>query len=142
MHELFAPGEMALNVCRTCIGSSDYSRSVYSFDESAEPDPELRKFSDRPRQGIHPADAARGAQGESRAVPFLVAVVPAGMDEGQRLDAGRGNAQAQLRALRPLLPQFLDGYKAEGVPIDAVTVQNEVDAEQDGNMPACLWAQE
>ena len=24
MHELFAPGEMALNVCRTCIGSSDY----------------------------------------------------------------------------------------------------------------------
>ena len=45
MHELFAPGEMALNVCRTCIGSSDYSRSVYSFDESAEPDPELKKFS-------------------------------------------------------------------------------------------------
>ena len=45
MHELFAPGEMALNVCRTCIGSSDYSQTVYSFDESAEPDPELKKFS-------------------------------------------------------------------------------------------------
>jgi len=38
--------------------------------------------------------------------------------------------------------KFLDGYKAEGVAIDAVTVQNETDAEQDGNMPACLWAQE
>ncbi len=24
MHEIFDPGEMALNVCRTCIGSSDY----------------------------------------------------------------------------------------------------------------------
>ena len=38
--------------------------------------------------------------------------------------------------------KFLEGYKAEGVVIDAVTVQNETDAEQEGNMPACLWAQE
>src|SRR5664279_1784443 len=36
---------MALNVCRTCIGASDYARTVYSFDESSEPDPELKKFS-------------------------------------------------------------------------------------------------
>jgi glucosylceramidase len=45
MHELFAPDQMAFNVCRTCTGSSDYSRSVYSFDESDEPDPDLKKFS-------------------------------------------------------------------------------------------------
>jgi glucosylceramidase len=38
--------------------------------------------------------------------------------------------------------KFLEGYQAEGVSIDAVTVQNEVDAEQEGRMPACLWAQE
>ena len=30
---------------RTIIGSSDYARSIYSFDESAEPDPELTHFS-------------------------------------------------------------------------------------------------
>ena len=28
MHELFAPDEMAMNVCRTCTGSSDYAKSV------------------------------------------------------------------------------------------------------------------
>jgi glucosylceramidase len=38
--------------------------------------------------------------------------------------------------------KFLDAYKAEGVAIDAVTVQNEVDADQDGAMPACMWGQE
>jgi glucosylceramidase len=38
--------------------------------------------------------------------------------------------------------KFLESYKAEGVKIDAVTVQNEVDADQDGRMPACLWGQE
>ena len=45
MNELFSPDEMALNVCRTCTGSSDYSRSVYSFDEGNDPDPELKRFS-------------------------------------------------------------------------------------------------
>ena len=38
--------------------------------------------------------------------------------------------------------KFLQGYEAEGVPIQAVTVQNEVDTEQDGRMPACAWPQE
>ncbi len=45
MHDLFAPDAMALNVCRTCIGSSDYATKVYSYDESSEPDPDLKKFS-------------------------------------------------------------------------------------------------
>src|SRR5208283_1805845 len=53
-HELFHPSEMGLNVCRTCIGSSDYSRNVYSFDEG-EPDPELKRFSiDHDREYILP----------------------------------------------------------------------------------------
>jgi len=38
--------------------------------------------------------------------------------------------------------KFLQAYAAEGVPIQAVTVQNEVDTDQDGRMPACLWGQE
>ena len=45
MHDLFSPEAMALNVCRTCIGSSDYATKVYSYDESNEPDPDLKKFS-------------------------------------------------------------------------------------------------
>jgi glucosylceramidase len=35
--ELFGPTGLRLSVCRTCIGSSDYSASLYSFDESPEP---------------------------------------------------------------------------------------------------------
>jgi glucosylceramidase len=38
--------------------------------------------------------------------------------------------------------KFLQAYKAEGVPVQAVTVQNEVDTEQDGRMPACSWPME
>ena len=38
--------------------------------------------------------------------------------------------------------KFLQGYEAEGVTVQAVTVQNEVDTDQDGGMPACSWPQE
>jgi glucosylceramidase len=40
------------------------------------------------------------------------------------------------------LLKFLQGYAAEGVPVQAVTSQNEVDTDQDGKMPACVWPQE
>src|SRR5437763_4582984 len=44
LQELFHPDQMALSVCRMCVGSSDYSRNIYSYDEGA-PDPELSRFS-------------------------------------------------------------------------------------------------
>lgn len=38
--------------------------------------------------------------------------------------------------------KFLQAYAAEGVEVQAVTPQNEVDTDQDARMPACIWAQE
>jgi len=38
--------------------------------------------------------------------------------------------------------KFLQAYAAEGVPVQAITPQNEVDTDQDGRMPACIWPQE
>ncbi len=38
--------------------------------------------------------------------------------------------------------KFLKAYSDNGVPIKAVTIQNEVDTDQDGKMPACAWPQE
>ena len=53
-HELFHPSELGLNVCRVCVGASDYARNAYSFDEG-EPDPEMKRFSiDHDREYILP----------------------------------------------------------------------------------------
>jgi glucosylceramidase len=38
--------------------------------------------------------------------------------------------------------RFLEAYRTEGVAIQAITTQNEVDTDQDGRMPAALWGQE
>ena len=45
LNDLFGASGLRFSVARTCIGASDYSATAYSFDESAEPDPELKGFS-------------------------------------------------------------------------------------------------
>ena len=56
---------MGLNVCRTCIGSSDYSTEVFSYDEG-EPDPEMKRFSIAHDQAYVLPMLRRGAQGRIR----------------------------------------------------------------------------
>jgi len=142
MHDLFAPGEMALNVCRTCIGASDYSRDVYSFDESPEPDPELKKFSiDHDKAYILPMlREARNVNPEL--FLFSSPWSPPGWMKPNKSMIGGAMRKLSFDPYTRYFQKFLEGYKAEGVVIDAVTVQNETDAEQEGNMPACLWSQE
>jgi glucosylceramidase len=142
IHDLFAPGALALNVCRTCIGASDYARTVYSFDDSPEPDPELKKFSiDHDKAYILPMlREARKANPEL----FLFSSPwspPAWMKPNNSMLGGAMRKQSFGPYANYFL-KFIEGYEAEGVAIDAVTVQNETDAEQEGRMPACLWAQE
>ena len=43
-HELFHPSEMGLSTGRICVGSSDYSTKLYSYDDG-DADPELKRFS-------------------------------------------------------------------------------------------------
>jgi len=142
MHDLFAADEMALNVCRTCIGSSDYSRSVYSFDDSTVADPELKNFSlDHDKAYILPMlREARKANPEL--FLFSSPWSPPGWMKPNGSMLGGAMRKLSFDPYARYFLKFLDGYKAEGVAIDAVTVQNETDAEQEGHMPACLWAQE
>jgi glucosylceramidase len=142
MHDLFAPGGMGLNVNRTCIGASDYSRTAYSLDEGEEPDPEMKRFSiGHDKEYILPVlREARRANPEM----FLFSSPwspPAWMKPNKSL-LGGVMRKTYFAPYAEYFRRFLEGYKAEGVEIDAVTVQNEVDAEQEGRMPACAWPQE
>ena len=140
---LFGRNGLRLSVARTTIGSSDYSLNAYSYDDSAQPDPRADALQHRSRSEVHPAGAARDAPGQSGDVLFLFAVEPAGVDEGEPHAAGRRHAQALLpAAYAEYIRRFLEGYAKNGVTIDAVTVQNEVDTDQDGRMPQALWGQE
>src|ERR1700760_1392579 len=55
LKECFGPSGLRLSIARTTIGSSDYSRNAYTYDDSAQPDPELHDFSiEHDRQYILP----------------------------------------------------------------------------------------
>ncbi len=142
MREMFDPSGMGLSVSRICIGSSDYSRSVYSFDDSDTPDPELTKFSiDHDKAYILPILR------EVRAVNPGMWLMgspwsPPGWMKRPNSMMGGVLSQRNFGVYARYFEKFLDGYAAEGVRVNSVTSQNEVDTDQDGNMPACAWPQE
>jgi glucosylceramidase len=132
---------MGLNVCRTCIGASDYSTEAYSYDEG-EPDPELKRFSiDRDREYILPM--LRQARGLNPDL-FLFASPwsPPGWMKAGGSTLGGSMRRRYLPNYAQYFLKFLQAYSEAGVPIQAVTPQNEVDTDQDGRMPACIWPQE
>ena len=142
MHELFAPDEMAINVCRTCIGASDYSKSLYSFDDSEQDDPALTKFSiEHDKAYILPA--LREARKLNPGL-FLFSTPwsPPAWMKFNRSMLGGTIRKSNLEPYSRYFQKFLDAYKAEGVEINAVTVQNEVDTTVDGRYASCLLAQE
>jgi glucosylceramidase len=140
-HELFHPAEMGLNVCRTCIGSSDYSTKLYSYDEG-EPDPELKRFSiAQDRQYILPMlREARKANPEI--FLFSSPWSPPGWMKAGGSMLGGSMRRLYMPAYANYFAKFLQAYAEEGVLIQAVTPQNEVDTDQNGRMPACIWPQE
>ena len=142
MHELFAPDEMAMNVCRTCIGASDYSKSLYSFDDSEQDDPELTKFSiDHDKAYILPA-LREARKLNPDLFLFSTPWSPPAWMKFNRSMLGGTIRKSNLEPYSRYFQKFLDAYRAEGVEINAVTVQNEVDTTVDGRYAACLLAQE
>ena len=140
-HELFHPSEMGLNVCRTCIGSSDCSTVAYTYDDGEE-DRDLKRFSiARDREYILPI-LRQARQVNPDLFLFASPWSPPGWMKWNRSMLGGSMNRKYLDAYARYFVKFLQAYAAEGVPIQAVTSQNEVDTDQNGAMPACVWAQE
>src|SRR5205807_6166372 len=136
-HELFHPSEMGLSVYRTCIGSSDYSPKVYSYDDGEEPDPDLTRFSiQHDREYILPMlREARKANPDL--FLFSTPWSPPGWMKSNNSMLGGNMQRKHMSSYANYFVKFLRGYEAEGVPVQAISVQNEVDTDQDGRMPAC-----
>jgi glucosylceramidase len=141
LRELYDPSELGLEVTRICVGSSDYAATMYSYDEG-EPDPDVKRFSiDHDKAYILPQ--LRTARKYNPSL-FLFASPwsPPGWMKANGTMLGGSLKPKNFPAYAKYLVKFLQGYQAEGVPVDAISPQNEADTDQDGRMPACVWAQE
>ena len=140
-HELYHPAEMGFGVCRTCIGASDYTTVAYSYDDG-DPDPELLRFSiDHERAYVLPM-LRLARQMNPELYVFAAPWSPPGWMKSNGSMLGGSMRKHSLAVYADYFVKYLKAYAAEGVVVDAVTSQNEVDTDQDGRMPACFWAQE
>jgi glucosylceramidase len=142
LDECFGPSGLRFSVARTTIGASDYSLSAYSYDDSPQPDPELTHFSiDHDRKYILPL--LKEAQSVNPEMFYFSSPwsPPGWMKAGGSL-LGGSMRKRYFDAYAQYFVKFLQGYAADGVKIKAITVQNEVDTDQDGRMPQALWGQE
>ncbi|HEY6447235.1 MAG TPA: glycoside hydrolase family 30 protein [Acidobacteriaceae bacterium] len=142
LEECFGTAGLRLSVARTTVGASDYSLSAYSYDDSATPDPDLQHFSiEHDRAYILPV--LRAAQQVNPDLYYFSSPwsPPGWMKAGGSLLGGSMRSH-YFPAYAQYFVKFLQGYAAEGVKIQAVTVQNEVDTDQDGRMPQAMWGQE
>lgn len=142
LEELLGANGLRFSVGRTCIGSSDYSRSAYSFDDSSAPDPELKNFSI-----AHDCAYILPMLREAKQVNselFLTSAPwspPGWMKTGGSLMGG-SMRKRYFASYAEYFVKFLKAYQDQGITVGAVTTQNEVDTDQDGKMPAALWGQE
>ncbi len=142
LDECFGSSGLRFSIARTTIGSSDYSLNAYSYDDSGTPDPQLSHFSIAHDHG-YILPTLRQAQQVNPALFYFSSPwsPPGWMKAGGSLLGGSMRDQ-YFPAYAQYFVKFLQGYAAEGVKIQAVTVQNEVDTDQDGRMPQALWGQE
>jgi glucosylceramidase len=140
-HELFHPSEMGLSTGRVCLGSSDYATKLYSYDDG-EADPDLKRFSiEHDREYILPV-LRQARKANPDLFLFSTPWSPPGWMKFNGSMLGGSMRTYYLPVYAQYYLKFLQGYAAEGVPVQALTSQNEVDTDQDGKMPACLWGQE
>jgi len=141
LNDTFSPRGMNLSVGRTSIGASDYSRSLYSYDDTPD-DVSMNYFSI-----THDETYILPMLREMRQINpdlFLLSSPwsPPGWMKTYGSMLGGWMTNKYLGAYANYISRFLDAYRTAGVPIQAITSQNESETDQGGSMPATYWTPE
>lgn len=142
---------IGMNLMRICIGTPDFTGDPwYSYCDlpEGETDPELRRFSiERDRAYILPAIRLALAKN-----PDLLFVASPWSPPGWMKSTGTMIGGRLLPEWRPAYAEyfvkFIQAYEAEGLPIHAITVQNEpgvdrsLEIDPKWHYPSCRWTGE
>lgn len=132
MAELFGRSEgLGLSFTRLTIGASDFSRTRYSYDDQSAGgrDPEVKNFSIAPmRDDVLPVVKQALAINPDLKVMASPWSAPAWMKSSGSLIKGSLLPEA-YSAFAEYLTRYADALASEGVPLYALTLQNEPDFE-------------
>lgn len=129
LKELFAPQGDGIHVSylRVSIGSSDMNDHVYSYDDMppGEADPNLKKFSlDPDRADVIPVLKEILTINPNIAILGSPWSAPAWMKTNDEVKGGHLKSEYD-DAYAQYFVKYIEGMKAEGITIHAITVQNE-----------------
>ena len=138
LKHLYTSEGLNMKIGRLTIGSSDYSAELYSYDD-VEGDVELKHFSiDRDKDYIIPM-IKEILEIKPDLKLFASPWSPPGwMKTGGSLGGGYMR-EKYLDVYAEYFVKYVKAYEAEGIKISAVTIQNEPETHQNGQMPACRW---
>jgi glucosylceramidase len=139
LRRIFDPEEgIGFTVCRVPIGANDYAMDRYSLNENAH-DYEMKHFSiERDRIRIIPyIKEALSIQPKLR-LWGSAWTPPTWMKDNKLYDSGNFIDDPRMyRAYALYLLRFIRAYRQEGLPVEAVAVQNEPGTLT--NYPSCDW---
>jgi glucosylceramidase len=129
LRQLFATDgdDIGISYLRVSIGSSDMSERVFSYDDlpAGETDPTLAKFSLGPdRADVIPVLKEILAINPKIKILGSPWSAPAWMKSNGDVKGGELKPE-YYAAYASYFVKYIEGMKAEGIPIDAITVQNE-----------------
>lgn len=138
LKHLYTSEGLNMKIGRLTIGSSDYSAELYSYDD-VEGDVELKHFSiDRDKDYIIPM-IKEILEIKPDLKLFASPWSPPGwMKTGGSIGGGYMR-EKYLDVYAEYFVKYVKAYEAEGIKISAVTIQNEPETHQNGQMPACRW---
>lgn len=136
--ELFSPDGLALSVCRTMVGQSDYGRECYSYDDTPD-DRDLEHFSIAYDTAYIIPMIREALAVNPDLFLFSSPWSPPGWMKTSGTMRGGWMRAEFLEIYARYYLRYLEEYAKAGVPIHALTTQNEPETDQDGKMPACLW---
>lgn len=138
LEHIYSKDGLGLSVGRLCIGSSDYSPEIYTYDD-VEFDTELKHFSVK--------------RDEEYIIPMIKEILeinpdiylfaspwspPHWMKTGGSICGGYMRNEF-IDCYADYIVKFIKAYAEYGIKISAVTPQNETNTQQSGSMPACVW---
>ena len=134
LKDLFTQEGLDLSIARLNVGSSDYSTEVYCYNDTAD-DLEMKHFSiDRDREYLIPIIREVLDLRKDLYVFSSPWSPPGWMKTGGEICGGEMRAE-YLEAFADYYVKYLQAYAEAGVPIQALTIQNEPETDQGGKMP-------
>jgi glucosylceramidase len=129
---------MGLNLVRVTIGTSDFTGTDwYTYDEGPS-DANLSRFSIQRDLDLGIIDVLRQILAINPAVTFFASPwSPPGWMKDSGQIAGGSLLTDHIPALAGYLRSFVEAYRDQGIPIYALTLQNEPRSQSD-DMPTCF----